>query len=68
MGEPNRDPCTSRYWTIRTAAELVKLGVWILWQCLRHDSPTGPLERDQVPPTEETGHLTAGRGPFIRSQ
>ena len=43
MSEPNRDPGASRYWTIRTTAELVKLGAWILWQCLHHDGPTGPL-------------------------
>jgi hypothetical protein len=43
MGEPDRDSGSGRYWKIRTTFEFVKLGVWVIWQCLRHDGPTSPL-------------------------
>lgn len=42
MGEPDRDPGAGRYWKVRTAVELVKLGGWIIWEYLRH-GPSGPL-------------------------
>jgi hypothetical protein len=42
MGEPDRDAGAGRYWKIRTAAELIKLGAWFLWKYLRDGSPMDP--------------------------
>jgi hypothetical protein len=41
MGDSNRDDGSSRYWKTRTMLEFVKLGLWIVWECLRR--PIGPL-------------------------
>lgn len=33
----------SRYWKIRTMLELLKAGIWIVWQWIRSNGPDGPL-------------------------
>lgn len=45
MGDPQqrRDDGSARYWKLRTALELLKAGVWLVFQWLRTGGPFGPL-------------------------
>jgi hypothetical protein len=40
MGNRERDPNAEAYWKVRMLIEFVKLGVWGILECLRHDNPT----------------------------